>query len=857
MATLAHAHQQQQQHASDPHSPAQSSSSPTSPAPSTPPSHSSSQQALNPLNTLSMSLDSASSVVDSVFAVASHAFDPATHDGLLLAISRSSSPSLPQLAGSCPSSPSSPTPPERLPRQSPTPQDEVENMLRDIHPSSMHPTVLRRQPAVIFPSTTGTPVVSTSTPTQSPISLSPAPLSPSSSSASSPSPSSSPSLSPSQAPPTSLLYPPDLLFPLISPFPPIRAIRASQLNDALAQISRQNLPPTGHVFPWLHGLHPQNYYQQAFLNRDGAHANYTPNNFRNITLVKLGSQGTSLLVGSVSHREFLPDINSGKEGFLNLDPPEGVGLRNFSIQVAKIATLSDIVVYSKKGQPSENVLALAKRISMAQRYHRSITPGCPEFNTFVVVDPFKVFETSYPHLVAISSNGKWKDCARDFIYHERCEVINMSAASEITKGVFFGNARDAQLDGVDVGEKLIPCNSIDVEQSTVATKEYDSDTTYENSLGDEVMIEGDLGPKFDIYIECYASANIATRQYLDSIDSKFFQTETDIDFRSNLVHLEFPSSGSLPLGNLTDRDLDLFVDFCEWIYKHAQAGRKILLYCSDGYTETSLLGLSYLMYSSGVTAPQAYIDLHVKYCRAFFTFPADVVFLNHIQSRILMRSPVANDLQVGKSITLPTWFMSLDGSLPSRIFSHMYLGSLNHANNHGLLRELGIKRVLSIGEKINWRVVGESEECTELDPTLETVEGFSKIMYVDKVQDDGIDSLSRSIESCLDFLDEGYSKGEPTLVHCRVGVSRSATICIAEVMRREKMSLPRAYMYVRTRRLNVIIQPNLRFMYELMKWEEEEVRRRGGERALVDYRRDMEWAHLCREIAAMNKIYMV
>src|SRR5277367_2462155 len=77
----------------------------------------------------------------------------------------------------------------------------------------------------------------------------------------------------------------------------------------------------------------------------------------------------------------------------------------------------------------------------------------------------------------------------------------------------------------------------------------------------------------------------------------------------------------------------------------------------------------------------------------------------------------------------------------------------------------------------------------------------------------------------MSSLDAGYRAGEKTLVHCRVGVSRSASICIAEVIRRTMLSLPRAYLFVRARRLNVIIQPNLLFMYELMKWEELEFSR--------------------------------
>jgi dual specificity MAP kinase phosphatase len=103
-------------------------------------------------------------------------------------------------------------------------------------------------------------------------------------------------------------------------------------------------------------------------------------------------------------------------------------------------------------------------------------------------------------------------------------------------------------------------------------------------------------------------------------------------------------------------------------------------------------------------------------------------------------------------------------------------------------------------------------------------------------------------------------------VHCRVGVSRSATICIAEVMGRLRMSFPRAYCFVRARRLNVIIQPHLRFAYELLKWEEI-LQSRGGNGSGADgsegaqeerrggFKRELEWAEIAREIALMNRPY--
>jgi dual specificity MAP kinase phosphatase len=89
------------------------------------------------------------------------------------------------------------------------------------------------------------------------------------------------------------------------------------------------------------------------------------------------------------------------------------------------------------------------------------------------------------------------------------------------------------------------------------------------------------------------------------------------------------------------------------------------------------------------------------------------------------------------------------------------------------------------------------------------------------------------------------------LVHCRVGVSRSATICIAEVMRSLNLSFPRAYCFVRARRLNVIIQPHLRFAYELLKWEDLLQRRNDGRAA----RRELEWGEIAREVALMNRPY--
>ena len=104
----------------------------------------------------------------------------------------------------------------------------------------------------------------------------------------------------------------------------------------------------------------------------------------------------------------------------------------------------------------------------------------------------------------------------------------------------------------------------------------------------------------------------------------------------------------------------------------------------------------------------------------------------------------------------------------------------------------------------------------------------------------------------MSVLDHGRRNGTATLVHCRVGVSRSATICIAEVMRAMNVSFPRAYCFVRARRLNVIIQPHLRFAYELLRWEET-LQKNGDPDA--SFKRELEWGEITREIALMNRPY--
>jgi dual specificity MAP kinase phosphatase len=102
-------------------------------------------------------------------------------------------------------------------------------------------------------------------------------------------------------------------------------------------------------------------------------------------------------------------------------------VRNFQIQTAKLAPLSDIVVYGEDGVTADQILDVASRITAAQHHWRvthDLEQVMPSYNTFVVscqfsahsmkqrrvtepiIGPFSDIERRAPGLVAINSSGQ-------------------------------------------------------------------------------------------------------------------------------------------------------------------------------------------------------------------------------------------------------------------------------------------------------------------------------------------------------------------------------------------------------------------------------------------------------------------
>jgi hypothetical protein len=73
-------------------------------------------------------------------------------------------------------------------------------------------------------------------------------------------------------------------------------------------------------------------------------------------------------------------------------------------------------------------------------------------------------------------------------------------------------------------------------------------------------------------------------------------------------------------------------------------------------------------------------------------------------------------------------------------------------------------------------------------------------------------------EECIFPLPDGVkASGGRVLVHCHAGVSRSATVCMAYVMKTLNYDLRSAYDFVKSKRS--CVSPNLHFMGQLLEFE--------------------------------------
>ncbi|XP_047429872.1 dual specificity protein phosphatase 10 [Mugil cephalus] len=137
------------------------------------------------------------------------------------------------------------------------------------------------------------------------------------------------------------------------------------------------------------------------------------------------------------------------------------------------------------------------------------------------------------------------------------------------------------------------------------------------------------------------------------------------------------------------------------------------------------------------------------------------------------------------------------------ILPFLYLGNEQDAQDANLLQRLNIGYILNV--------------TTHLP-----LYHYDTGLFVYKrlpATDSNKQNLRQYFEEAFEFIEEAQQAGMGLLIHCQAGVSRSATIVIAYLMKHTWMTMTDAYKFVKTRR--PIISPNLNFMGQLLEFEED------------------------------------
>ncbi|XP_036927283.1 protein phosphatase Slingshot homolog 2 isoform X2 [Acanthopagrus latus] len=136
---------------------------------------------------------------------------------------------------------------------------------------------------------------------------------------------------------------------------------------------------------------------------------------------------------------------------------------------------------------------------------------------------------------------------------------------------------------------------------------------------------------------------------------------------------------------------------------------------------------------------------------------------------------------------------------PTEIFEHVYLGSEWNASNLEELQNSGVGYILNVTREIDNFFPGMFE--------------YHNI----RVYDEEATNLLEYWNETYKFITKAKKAGAKCLVHCKMGVSRSASTVIAYAMKEYGWDLDTAFDYVKERR--AVTKPNPSFMKQLEEYQ--------------------------------------
>ena len=115
--------------------------------------------------------------------------------------------------------------------------------------------------------------------------------------------------------------------------------------------------------------------------------------------------------------------------------------------------------------------------------------------------------------------------------------------------------------------------------------------------------------------------------------------------------------------------------------------------------------------------------------------------------------------------------------------------------------------------QINY-ILNTAEELTDFN--YPRIDGLHVEHIVMRDKED--ENLLAYLDICVDYIHKTIHSGGNILVHCVAGVSRSASVCIAYLVKYMKMTLRKAYFHILHKR--PCIFPNFGFWRQLVTYEE-------------------------------------
>lgn len=136
---------------------------------------------------------------------------------------------------------------------------------------------------------------------------------------------------------------------------------------------------------------------------------------------------------------------------------------------------------------------------------------------------------------------------------------------------------------------------------------------------------------------------------------------------------------------------------------------------------------------------------------------------------------------------------------PTEIFDHVYLGSEWNASNLEELQKNGVRHILNV--------------TREIDNFFPGMFNYLNVRVYDDEQTD----LLKHWDDTFKYITKAKKEGSKVLVHCKMGVSRSASVVIAYAMKAYNWDFSQAWKHVKDKRN--CIKPNNSFILQLETYQ--------------------------------------